>query len=196
MADDPKWLWIELRDDDVKKAKARSFLEPLSALGQGVIRDDNDDDETLMFSSTYLGRPYRAKVNWHSGSPVKLMVKVNNNERGGLDVDRDPTAGPLQPEPRDAFDDDDRPPKVRYFIGPGTYIEDERPDADRQLAMLTPIASGLLLQLMQVTDAEMFRLGDDMLTLWFRPHVTMLDLVRHVQMSFELIQPIGRELGF
>jgi hypothetical protein len=62
--------------------------------------------------------------------------------------------------------------------------------------MLTPIASGLLLQLMQVTDAEMFRLDDEMLTLWFRQHVTMMDLVRHVQMSFELIQPIGRELGF
>jgi hypothetical protein len=195
MADDPKWLWIDIRDDNLKKAKARSFLEPLSALGQGVIRDDNDDDDTLMFSSTYLGRPYRAKVGWHGGCPVKLIVKVSN-ERGDLHVRRDPNAGPLQPEPRDAFDDDDRPPKVRYFIGPGTYIEDDQPDAERQLAMLTPIASGLLLQLLQVTDADTFRLEDDMLTLWFRAHVTMMDVVRHVQTSFELIQPIGRELGF
>jgi len=193
MADEPKWLWVDIRDDNLKKAKARSYLEPLSALGQGVIRDDNDDDDTLMFSSTYLGRPYRAKVAWHCGDPVKLMVKVNN-ERGRLDVERKLDAGPLQPEPRDAFDDD--PPKVRYFIGPGTYIEDEQSEAERQLAMLTPIASGLILQLMQVTDTEFLRLEDDMLTLRYRAHVTLLDLVRQVQMSFELIQPIGRELGF
>jgi hypothetical protein len=193
MPDGPKWLWIDLRDDNIKKAKARTFLEPLAALGQGAIRDDNDDDDTLMFSSTYLGRPYRAKVAWYSGEPVKLMVKVNN-ERGRLDVERKPGAGPLQPEPRDAFDDD--PPKVRYFIGPGTYIEDNQEEAERQLAMLTPLASGLILQLMEVTDAEFLRLEDDMLTLRYRPHVTMLDLVRLVQMSFELIQPIGREFGF
>jgi len=195
MAEDPWSQWIDIRDDNLKKAKARSLLEPLSALGPGVIRDDNDDDETLMFSSTYLGRPYRAKLAWHSGTPLKLMVKVKN-ERGDLSLDRDPKAGPLEPEPRDAFDDDARPPKVRYFIGPGTYIEDEQPDAERQLAMLTPIASGLLLQLLQTTDANTFRLEDEMLTLWFRPHVMLMDVVRQVQMSFELIQPIGRELGF